>query len=987
MTTIPRSACPVLVSAVLSRIITPRFSRLLLPIVVISCFCFHAGMAFAQEHDHVVPRLVHFRGNIGEAAVTTTTFVPEITFSLYSTAEGGAPLWQERQAVQLLEKGEFDVLLGASSASGLPNDLFVSGEERWLGVQVGDRPELPRTRIASVPYSLVAETLAGHPVTDFVLQTATVPPASSISERPGPAQTTLSPSEAAIQGTPNYLAKFLDAATLATSNVVETAIGVGVDVQNPTQRVDVYGRIKLRARDSATSGLWLTDTDGAEQLFMGQIGLASSSPFGIWHGGAWRLALTSAGDLGLGVGIYPAARFDLAGRAMIRASDQGSSGIWFTGHGGIRSLFVGQRGISSDDSFGIWHNGAWRFSLDFNGNVGIGGDAQSKLDVFGRMRLRAAGTQPSGMWLSGETDLPQLFVGQTDVTANAPFGILHGGNWRFILTNGGNVGIGTTAPSESLEVAGNLKLSNGGKLLFPDGTMLGSATPSIVAVKARDNSIQVSTAAAEALVSVASSGINSTKLADGSVTAPKIADYSVTNSKLSDASVSTSKLVDKSVTLAKLADAQVTAQKLADGSVINSKIVDGSVTTSKLADGSITGAKIVAGSILPSAISGTAATTSANTFSGSQTINGSVIIRDTLQVSSYTEMGRLVTTNSSPLDYTFVARNTGLTNNAVAVRAETSSVNGSAISTVANATTGNSVGVHALTYSPQGAGVYGEGASTAGVNFGLRGLSRGTSGVGVKGEAISSHGSTYGLWGVAAGDSYAAGVYADATSISTYYPTYGVYGRSASNTGIGVFAYATNLSGTTFGVIGRVDSPNGVGGSFSNFASSGSVITGNNSTRRIFRVDVTGNVYANGTFNPNGADFAESVSVRREHSYLPGDVMVIDEDADRQFTISQEPYATNVAGIFSTQPGVLGSKHPSETRADDIPLAMVGIVPCRVSAENGPIRRGDLLVASSTPGHAMRGTDRLRMNGAIIGKALQPLQEGTGIIEVLVSLQ
>lgn len=40
---------------------------------------------------------------------------------------------------------------------------------------------------------------------------------------------------------------------------------------------------------------------------------------------------------------------------------------------------------------------------------------------------------------------------------------------------------------------------------------------------------------------------------------------------------------------------------------------------------------------------------------------------------------------------------------------------------------------------------------------------------------------------------------------------------------------------------------------------------------------------------------------------------------------------------------------------DDRPLlALVGIVAVKASAEDGRIRSGDLLVASSTPGHAMR---------------------------------
>jgi hypothetical protein len=68
-------------------------------------------------------------------------------------------------------------------------------------------------------------------------------------------------------------------------------------------------------------------------------------------------------------------------------------------------------------------------------------------------------------------------------------------------------------------------------------------------------------------------------------------------------------------------------------------------------------------------------------------------------------------------------------------------------------------------------------------------------------------------------------------------------------------------------------------------------------------------------------------------------------------------------------------------------VAIVGIVPCKVTNENGPIARGDLLVTSSTPGYAMRGSDRTMLPGAIIGKALQPLSGANGKIEVLVTLR
>ena len=68
-------------------------------------------------------------------------------------------------------------------------------------------------------------------------------------------------------------------------------------------------------------------------------------------------------------------------------------------------------------------------------------------------------------------------------------------------------------------------------------------------------------------------------------------------------------------------------------------------------------------------------------------------------------------------------------------------------------------------------------------------------------------------------------------------------------------------------------------------------------------------------------------------------------------------------------------------------MAMIGIVPTKVSTENGPIKRGDLLVTSATKGYAMKGTDTSRMLGAVIGKALGTLDSGNGTIEVLVALQ
>jgi hypothetical protein len=154
-------------------------------------------------------------------------------------------------------------------------------------------------------------------------------------------------------------------------------------------------------------------------------------------------------------------------------------------------------------------------------------------------------------------------------------------------------------------------------------------------------------------------------------------------------------------------------------------------------------------------------------------------------------------------------------------------------------------------------------------------------------------------------------------------------------------------------------------------------------------VDSTGKGFFDGGTQTGGADFAESVAVAKEFAqHEPGDLLIIDSTETRQLKLSREPYSTLVAGIYSTKPGVLATPHRvDESDAAEVPLAIIGIVPCKVSAENGSIQPGDLLVSSSTAGHAMKGTDRSRMLGAVVGKALGTLREGAGTIQVLVTLQ
>jgi hypothetical protein len=141
------------------------------------------------------------------------------------------------------------------------------------------------------------------------------------------------------------------------------------------------------------------------------------------------------------------------------------------------------------------------------------------------------------------------------------------------------------------------------------------------------------------------------------------------------------------------------------------------------------------------------------------------------------------------------------------------------------------------------------------------------------------------------------------------------------------------------------------------------------------------------TGNVGGGDFAESVDIAGPPAeYEPGDVLVIGNGG--AFAKSAEPYSRLVAGVCPTKPGIVGRRtNDPEKLSKQIPMAVVGIVPIKVSTENGAIHPGDLLVTSSRLGYAMKGTDSSRMLGAIIGKSLGAIESGDGVIDALITLQ
>ena len=144
-----------------------------------------------------------------------------------------------------------------------------------------------------------------------------------------------------------------------------------------------------------------------------------------------------------------------------------------------------------------------------------------------------------------------------------------------------------------------------------------------------------------------------------------------------------------------------------------------------------------------------------------------------------------------------------------------------------------------------------------------------------------------------------------------------------------------------------------------------------------------------------------------------GDVVVADPDREKSVFKSTAPYQTSVLGVVSTEPHMVMGMDlvVDEETGEPIQgvqatrLALAGRVPVKVTDENGPIRPGDLLTTSSTPGHAMKWSlldvgkakdfeelksilaENERRRNAVIGKAVGSSGSGTGTVMVLISLQ
>ncbi len=210
----------------------------------------------AQQSDAAsnatIPHLIRFSGLLNDISGKPAQGTVGVTFAFYSEQQGGVPLWMETQNVTPDASGRYWVMLGATKSDGLPVELFISKEARWLSVEPQGLPAPARILLLSVPYALKAadaETVGGLPPSAFVLAA----PASSASPSTAASSTSAPPPASGVTtagGTVNLIPLWSTATDIENSAISQTGSGttakIGINTTAPATTLDVKGNTTIR---------------------------------------------------------------------------------------------------------------------------------------------------------------------------------------------------------------------------------------------------------------------------------------------------------------------------------------------------------------------------------------------------------------------------------------------------------------------------------------------------------------------------------------------------------------------------------------------------------------------------------------------------------------------------------------------------------------------------------------------------------------------
>jgi hypothetical protein len=215
-----------------------------------------SGPSASSANNSVVPQVVNYSGVLTDVDGKSITNVVGVTFTLYQDEQGGTPLWTEIQNVQPSKSGRYTVMLGSTISTGLPQDVFVSGEARWLGVQLEGQAEQSRVLLVAVPYALKAgdaQTIGGLPASAFMLANGSSPAATGGTKASAPAKSANAsknspPANPDVtgKGTVDYIPMWDTTSDIIDSIMFQKSSEIGINTTTPAALLDVNGKADVR---------------------------------------------------------------------------------------------------------------------------------------------------------------------------------------------------------------------------------------------------------------------------------------------------------------------------------------------------------------------------------------------------------------------------------------------------------------------------------------------------------------------------------------------------------------------------------------------------------------------------------------------------------------------------------------------------------------------------------------------------------------------
>ncbi len=80
--------------------------------------------------------------------------------SLYDAVDAPAAQWSAVVKNVNVTSGSFHAVLGLPATIELGDALFLAGKPMWIGIAVGNDPELPRLQLGPVPFAMHAQVAA-----------------------------------------------------------------------------------------------------------------------------------------------------------------------------------------------------------------------------------------------------------------------------------------------------------------------------------------------------------------------------------------------------------------------------------------------------------------------------------------------------------------------------------------------------------------------------------------------------------------------------------------------------------------------------------------------------------------------------------------------------------------------------------------------------------------------------------------------------------